>query len=135
MLHSLSVVISVNLIIIVLLSVGVIVGLRLYKNIKNEKHQEQGKVIQKIMKTYTIIQCVAWPLIMTCFALLRINKRLIKHCVQLKYQSRVLVLFMKTIARLQMLNDCSKNQTNILLQQILVETLNSPDKNEKEHLC
>ena len=34
-----------------------------------------------------------------------------------------------------MLNDCSKNQTNILLQQILVETLNSPDKNEKEHLC
>ena len=78
MLHSLSVVISVNLIIIILLTVGVIVGIRLYKNIKNEKHQEQGRVIQRIMTTYTITQCVAWPLIMICFALLRINKLLIK---------------------------------------------------------
>ena len=78
MLRSLSLVISINLIIVFLLIVGVIVGIRLYKNIKNEKHQEQGKVIQRIMKTYTIIQCVAWPLIMICMALLRINRVLIK---------------------------------------------------------
>ena len=74
MLYSLSVVISVNLFIILLLTVGVVVGIRLYKNLKNEKQQEQGKVIQRITKTYTVLQCVGWPVIMICMGLLRINK-------------------------------------------------------------
>ena len=70
-------VISVNLFIIILLALGVMVGLRLYRNIKNEKHKEQGKVIQRIMKTYAVVQCIMWPFIIICMGLLRINKVLI----------------------------------------------------------
>ena len=72
--HSISVLMSLCLMIPILLIVGLIVGIRLYKNLKNEKHQEQGKVIQRIMKTYTVLQCVGWPVIMICMGLLRINK-------------------------------------------------------------
>ena len=78
MLHSLSLSIFVIFIIIILLSLGIIAGIRLYKNLKNEKHQEQGKVIQRIMKTYTVLQCVIWPLIMVCAMLLRANTLFIK---------------------------------------------------------
>ena len=75
---SLSVLISLCLMIPILLTLGLLVGIRLYKNLKNEKHQEQGKVIQRIMKTYTVVQCVAWPALTICMGLLRINKVFIK---------------------------------------------------------
>ena len=70
--------ICATLIIDIFLALGVIIGIRLYKNLKNEEHQEQGKVIQRIMKTYTVLQCVAWPVVLTCMGLLRFNKLLIK---------------------------------------------------------
>jgi hypothetical protein len=41
---------------------GIMLYRKLYKNIKDEEHLEKGKVIQRIMKTYTIIQCISWPL-------------------------------------------------------------------------
>ena len=41
---------------------GLIVQRKLYKNIKNEEHLEKGKVIQRIIKTYTIVQSTLWPL-------------------------------------------------------------------------
>ena len=44
---------------------GVLVNRKLYKNIVNEEHLEKGKVIQRIMKTYSIIQCFSWPLLCT----------------------------------------------------------------------
>ena len=76
--HSFSVLSSLCLMIPILVTFGLLAGIRLYKNLKNEKHQEQGKVIQRIMKTYTAVQCVAWPVIMVCMGLLRINKVFIK---------------------------------------------------------
>ena len=76
--YSLSILISLCLMIPILLTLGVLVGIRLYKNLKNEKPQEQGKVIQRIMKTYTVVQCVAWPALTICMGLLRINKVFIK---------------------------------------------------------
>ena len=42
---------------------GVMIHKKLYKNIKKEEHREKGKVIQRIMKTYSIIQCISWPLV------------------------------------------------------------------------
>ena len=45
---------------------GILIQLKLYKNIKNEEHLEKGKVIQRILKTYSIVQCIGWPL---CFVL------------------------------------------------------------------
>ena len=45
---------------------GLIVQRKLYKNIKNEEHLEKGKVVQRIIKTYAIVQGILWPL---CFIL------------------------------------------------------------------
>ena len=39
----------------------VMVNKKLYINIKNENPCEKGKVIQHIMKTYALLQCVCWP--------------------------------------------------------------------------
>ena len=43
------------------------------KNIKVEDHKEKGKVIQKIMKTYAIVQCFSWPLLMIWYGFLHVN--------------------------------------------------------------
>lgn len=41
----------------------VAVNKKLYITIKNEEHLEKGKVIQAIIKTYALVQCIAWPCI------------------------------------------------------------------------
>ena len=53
--------------------IGIIIGMKLYKNIKDEDHKEKGKVIQKIMKTYAIVQCFSWPLLMIWYGFLHVN--------------------------------------------------------------
>ena len=45
---------------------GLIIQIKLYKHIKDEEHGDKGKVIQRILKTYSIVQCVGWPM---CFVL------------------------------------------------------------------
>ena len=50
----------------VLIPIIISVNVKLYKNIKNEEHLEKGKVIQYIIKTYSIVQCVSYPLIILC---------------------------------------------------------------------
>ena len=45
---------------IVLLLV-IAVNKKLYSNIKKEEHQDKGKVIQTIIKAYSIAQCIAYP--------------------------------------------------------------------------
>ena len=59
---------------VIVSSLGVIVNRKLYYNIKNEEHQEKGKVIQRILKTYSIVQCISWPLIITIAFVLKANK-------------------------------------------------------------
>ena len=46
---------------LLVISLGIAIGIKLYNNVKNEEHNIKGKVIQRIMKTYTMVQCVAWP--------------------------------------------------------------------------
>ena len=41
--------------------VGIIINIKLYNNVKNETHQEKGKIIQKVVKTYAIVQAIFWP--------------------------------------------------------------------------
>ena len=53
---------------------GIFIGRKLYNNIKNEKHQEKGKVIQRIMKTYVLVQCLMWPALTITAWLLYVNK-------------------------------------------------------------
>ena len=54
---------------------GLIIGKRLYQNIKEEERGEKGKVLQRIMKTYIIIQCIAWPLTLSLFVVVSIMAR------------------------------------------------------------
>ena len=42
-------------------SAGVVIGKNFYIKVKKEEHQERGKVIQRIMKTYALVQCICWP--------------------------------------------------------------------------
>ena len=41
---------------------GILINLKLYRNIKNEEHLEKGKLVQRIMKTFSLLQCFTWPL-------------------------------------------------------------------------
>ena len=65
---------TIAIIDIILSGVGVILNTKLYKNVKNETRQEKGKVIQRIMKTYAIVQTIAWPCIVWGNVLLGINR-------------------------------------------------------------
>ena len=65
---------------------GIIISKKLYKNVREEVHQERGKVIQRIMKTYSLVQCVGWPLMMITAWLLYVNKvglKMIQHLLSL----------------------------------------------------
>ena len=42
---------------------GILVHQKLYRNIKNEEHLEKGKLVQRIMQTFSLLQCFTWPLI------------------------------------------------------------------------
>ena len=74
MLHTVTFITLVFFVIAILSTIGIIVGMRLYNNLKNEKHQEQGKVIQRILKTYAIVQCIGWPCMMIFVGLLLIDR-------------------------------------------------------------
>ena len=53
---------------------GLAVGKIFYDNVRKENHQERGKVIQRMLKTYTLIQCIGYPIIMISAWLLYVNK-------------------------------------------------------------
>ena len=53
---------------------GVILNKKLYTNIKDEEHQEKGKVVQQILKTFALVQCIGWPSIMILAFILNLNK-------------------------------------------------------------
>jgi len=42
----------------------ILVNKKLYSNIRNEEHLEKGKVIQYIIKTYALVQCISWPFLL-----------------------------------------------------------------------
>ena len=53
---------------------GLAIGRALYRNIRKEDHQERGKVIQRILVNYVLVQCIGWPFMMAMGWLLYINK-------------------------------------------------------------
>ena len=59
-------------------SVGIIVGMKFYKNVSKEDHQENGKLIQRIIKTYAIVQCITWPSIMAFALTIYVNSTVLK---------------------------------------------------------
>ena len=59
---------------IVVITLGIIVNAKLYRNVKNEEHLEKGKIVQKIMKDYCLAQCITWPILIVTAFTLKINK-------------------------------------------------------------
>ena len=47
------------------LPLEIMVNKKLYKTIKNEEHKEKGKVVQHMMKIYSLLQCVMWPCLLS----------------------------------------------------------------------
>ena len=54
---------------LIAIPIGLIIGRKLYQNIKQEELHEKGQVLQRIMKTYIVIQCIAWPLTLSLMAI------------------------------------------------------------------
>ena len=66
--------ISLSLITFTFSIAGIALCRKLYENIQKENHQEKGKIIQKIMKTYAVIQYIGYPIVMISAWLLYVNK-------------------------------------------------------------
>ena len=50
----------------------ILVNKRLYTSIKSEERQEKGKVIQFIIKTYALVQCIGWPCLFIAYGLIKL---------------------------------------------------------------
>ena len=59
---------------LVIIPLGLVIGRKLYIDTRNEEHKEKGKVIQRIMKNYCVVQCGVWPVISAAFGLARFAK-------------------------------------------------------------
>ena len=63
---------------LILMPIGIIVCKKLYNNIKDEEHLEKGKIIQRIMKTYSFAQCVFWPNLIIFSGIIYFNNHFLK---------------------------------------------------------
>ena len=57
-----------------MIPIAIFLNKKLYNNLKNEKHRENGKVVQRILKTYSIVQCILPVLIYPLFLLILNNE-------------------------------------------------------------
>ena len=57
---------------ILILPLTVYVNKKLYDTIKNEEHLEKGRVIQHIIKRYSQLQFIGWPIIVFSFGLIKL---------------------------------------------------------------
>ena len=57
-----------------MIPIAIFLNRKLYNNLKNEKHRENGKVVQRILKTYSIVQCTLPVLIYPLFLLMLNNE-------------------------------------------------------------
>ena len=52
---------SVIVLLALTLIVGVIINYRLLKSVRNEEQGEPGKILQRILETYALVQVICWP--------------------------------------------------------------------------
>ena len=58
-------------------TLGTMVNKKLYQNVKNEEHLEKGKIIQRILKTHSLLQIFVWPFIISIAFFLKWNKEIL----------------------------------------------------------
>ena len=61
-----------------MMPIAIFINRKLYHNLKNEKRRENGKVIQRILKNYSIVQCTL-PVLIYCLFLPMINKKMLEY--------------------------------------------------------
>ena len=61
-----------------MMPIAIFINRKLYHNLKNEKRRENGKVIQRILKNYSIVQCTLAVLIY-CLFLPMINNEMLEY--------------------------------------------------------
>ena len=59
---------------LVIIPLGLVIGRKLYIDTRNEEHKEKGKVIQRIIKNYCVVQCGVWPLISIMFGIIKFTR-------------------------------------------------------------
>ena len=64
-------IISYTLFCLFIVPLGLAICRKLYIDTRNEEHKEKGKVIQRIMKNYCLVQCGVWPLITVMFGIIK----------------------------------------------------------------
>ena len=62
-------------VLIILTTAGVVLNTKLFRKLNNETHKEKGKVLQRVMKTYTIVQTFAWPSFMWVAFLIWVDRK------------------------------------------------------------
>ena len=53
----------------IVMPLGIAINKDLYTKIKNEEHKEKGKVVQSVMKQFSLLQCISLPLLLVLFGL------------------------------------------------------------------
>ena len=53
-------------------STGILIGHNVYHNINDEEFRQKGKVIQRILKNYCMVQCISWPLTLVLFGVVSV---------------------------------------------------------------
>ena len=53
----------------IVMPLGIAINKDLYTKIKKEEHKEKGKVVQSVMKQFSFIQCISWPILFVSFGL------------------------------------------------------------------
>ena len=61
---------------VILTTAGVVINSNLLRKLKNETHKEKGQVLQRVMKTYSIVQTFAWPSVMWVCMLLFVDRKI-----------------------------------------------------------
>ena len=52
---------------LIVTTIGIVINFKVDHNITIEEFKEKGKVIQRILKNYCKVQCVAWPVVLSLF--------------------------------------------------------------------
>ena len=50
-----------------IITIGIAIACKVYRNINEQEFRDKGKAIQRIIKTYALVQCVSWPLVLVLF--------------------------------------------------------------------
>ena len=57
---------------LIIASIGILICYKVYHNINDEEFKQKGKIIQRILKNYCLVQCVSWPLTLVLFGVVSV---------------------------------------------------------------